>query len=119
MASNLENLKEVVVDICKEYGKDRTRLMDVVENVQKKFNRVSNEAMDIIASELSAHRVEVEGVVSFYAFLSEEKCGKIIIRVCDDIIDKFANELKNAGYISKYRFTIKKIAFYSKIEVME
>ncbi len=91
MASNLENLKEVVVDICKEYGKDRTRLMDVVENVQKKFNRVSNEAMDIIASELSAHRVEVEGVVSFYAFLSEEKCGKIIIRVCDDIIDKFAN----------------------------
>lgn len=35
-----------------------------------------------------------------------------------EIIEGFANELKNAGYISKYRFTIKKIAFYSKIGVM-
>ena len=91
MASNLENLKKVIGDICKEYGNDRARLMDIVEDVQNKFNRVSGKAMDIIASELSAHRVEVEGVVSFYAFLSEKPCGNIIIRVCNDIIDKFAN----------------------------
>ena len=33
-------------------------------------------------------RVEVEGVVSFYAFLSEGPQGEVVIRLCDDVIDR-------------------------------
>jgi [NiFe] hydrogenase diaphorase moiety large subunit len=91
MATNLETLKKDVVDICQKCGNDRTRMMDIVIAVQKKYGCVSSEAMDMIAAKVSAHRVEVESVVSFYAFLSEKQKGKVVIRVCDDIIDKMAH----------------------------
>ena len=35
-----------------------------------------------------AHRVQVEGVVSFYAFLTARATGKVVIRLCDDVIDR-------------------------------
>jgi [NiFe] hydrogenase diaphorase moiety large subunit len=46
--------------------------------------------MELLAAELSSHRVEIEGLVSFYSFFSEEPKGKITIRLCDDIVDRFA-----------------------------
>ena len=91
MTRNHKILKKDVVDICKEYGNDRTRMIDIVKAVQKEYGCVSSEAMDLIAEEVSTHRVEVEGVVSFYSFLSKQPKGKVVIRVCDDIIDKMSN----------------------------
>jgi [NiFe] hydrogenase diaphorase moiety large subunit len=44
--------------------------------------------MDLLAAQLGTHRVEVESVVSFYAFLSKRKKGRVVIRLCDDIIDR-------------------------------
>jgi [NiFe] hydrogenase diaphorase moiety large subunit len=62
--------------------------MDIVREVQARFGWISPEAIDIIAKELDIHPVEVEGMVSFYAFLSEKPKGKVVIRLCDDIIDR-------------------------------
>ena len=36
-------------------------------------------------------RVEVESTVTFYAFLSKEQKGQIVIRLCDDIIDRLSD----------------------------
>ena len=83
-----KSLEQVIKDICEECGKDRARLMDVVNAVQKEFGAVLSHAMDLIAKELDIHRVEVESVVSFYAFLSPETKGEVVIRLCNDIVDK-------------------------------
>ncbi len=83
-----QDTRAVIEGICRECGDDRTRIMDIVLAVQKKFGCVSAEATDIIAQVLSTHRVEVESVVSFYAFLSEKPKGQVVIRLCDDIIDR-------------------------------
>jgi len=85
-----ETLEAAVVEICRAYGGDRTRMMDMVRDVQERFGCVSGESMDLIAREVSAHRVEVEGVVSFYSFLSARPKGKVVIRVCNDVIDRMA-----------------------------
>ena len=90
-------LKEAVHEICQSCGNDRSRMMDIVEAVQAKFGCVSSEAMDLIAKEVSTHRVEVESVVSFYAFLSDQPKGKVVIRLCDDIID----ELKGSEAVAE------------------
>ncbi len=82
-----DNLGTAVKDICQSCGNDRTRMMDIVRAVQEKFGCVSGEAMKIIAQTCGVHRVEVESVVSFYAFLSERPKGKVIIRLCNDVID--------------------------------
>ncbi len=82
-----ENLEGAVKEICQACGQDRTRMMDIVRAVQERFGCVSSEAMDLIAKTVNVHRVEVASVVSFYAFLSDRPKGRVVIRLCDDIID--------------------------------
>ena len=43
-----------------------------------------------VAFTLGPRPVEIEGLVSFYSFFSEKKKGRIIVRLCDDIVDRFA-----------------------------
>ena len=61
--------------------------MDIVLAVQRRFGCVSLEAMEVIARKVESHRVEVESVVTFYDFLTIEPTGKVVIRLCDDIVD--------------------------------
>ncbi|MBN1142374.1 MAG: NAD(P)H-dependent oxidoreductase subunit E [Deltaproteobacteria bacterium] len=83
-----KNLKQIIENICARYQNDRTRMMDIVRAVQEQFGGVSPEAIDLIAQSTDAHRVEVESVVSFYAFLSQKPKGKVIIRLCNDVVDQ-------------------------------
>ncbi len=81
-----------IQEICAANDNDRTRMMDIVREVQKRFGCVSGEAMTAIAERVGAHRVEVQSMASFYAFLSSRPQGKVVIRVCEDIIDRFKGE---------------------------
>ncbi len=94
MSSSLE---KDVKTACEQVNRDRTRLMDIVREIQARHGCVCNEAMDSIAAELSIPRVEVESTVSFYAFLSETPKGKIVIRLCDDIVDR----MQGVGGVAK------------------
>ena len=64
-----EILETAVKQICSKNGNDRTRMMDIVREVQDRFGQVSGQAMNTIAQAVNSHRVEVESVVSFYSFL--------------------------------------------------
>ena len=75
--------------ICTSFGNDRARLMDIVRAVQQEFDHVPPEHYELIAKEAHTHRVEVESVVSFYSFLSDRKQGGVVLRLCNDIIDRF------------------------------
>jgi len=85
-----DSIKATVKEICRDCGNDRSRMMDIVRQVQQRLGCVGSEAMDAIAEAVSCHRVEVESVVSFYAFLTERPTGKVVIRLCDDVIDEMA-----------------------------
>ena len=87
----------VVAEICRTHGNDRSRMMDVALAVQQRFGCVDGTAMETIARELSASRIEVESLVSFYSFLSTEPQAKIVIRLCNDVID----EMKGAKVVAR------------------
>ncbi len=91
-----QNLDTFVAKVCKENKSDPSLMMNICIAVQREFGCVSDEAIELIAKELNTHRVEVESVVSFYAFLSKEKKGKFVIRLCNDIIDKLQGSEKVA-----------------------
>jgi [NiFe] hydrogenase diaphorase moiety large subunit len=74
-------------EICRRFGNDRTRMMDIVLEVQARFGCVSHEAMEQIARAVNTHPVEVESVVTFYSFLSVKPQGQVVIRLCSDIVD--------------------------------
>ncbi|NJN63923.1 MAG: NADH:ubiquinone oxidoreductase [Acidobacteria bacterium] len=81
-------LQRTIKEVCRTYGRDRTRMMDIVRELQERLGFIPGDAMDLIAEEVGTARVEVESVVSFYAFLSEKPKGPIVIRLCNDIVDK-------------------------------
>ena len=83
-------IAQVVQEICAASGNNRGRLLDIVRGVQEQLGHVPGEAIRAIASEVGCPRVDVESVVTFYAFFGKERRGKVVIRVCDDIIDRMA-----------------------------
>jgi len=94
-------LRAEIKKICQASGNDRTKMMDIVRAVQEKFSQVSSEAMNLIAEFTNCHRIEVEGVVSFYAFLSKKPKGTVVIRLCNDVVDKIAGVARVAEAFKK------------------
>jgi [NiFe] hydrogenase diaphorase moiety large subunit len=60
---------------------DRSRLLDILEAIQHRFGHVSDEAVQIVATELDIHRVEIDDTASFYAFLDRRPRGRFRIRL--------------------------------------
>jgi [NiFe] hydrogenase diaphorase moiety large subunit len=67
--------------IVSTHGKDRTRLLAIVQAVQAELGHVAEEAIDHLAGALGMHRIEVADTVSFYTFLDRHKKGDVHIRL--------------------------------------
>lgn len=91
----------LVRQACKKFENDKGRMMDVLWELQNALGCIDDHSMEIVARELKTSRVAVEGVVTFYSFFSREQKGKIILRVCDDIIDRHAGSEKIASAFSE------------------
>ncbi|MYM57218.1 NAD(P)H-dependent oxidoreductase subunit E [Thalassovita mangrovi] len=81
---------ERIAAICEGVGDDPHRMLDILRAVQDELRWISPAAMGLIASRTGLSRIAVEGVASFYAFLSQAPKGRVTIRLCDDIVDRFA-----------------------------
>ena len=68
-----------------QYGRDRSALIPILQEVQNHYYRISEFAMQHVADILGIHPVEVYGVVSFYSFLNNKPHGKFVIRLCRTI----------------------------------
>ncbi len=79
-----------VTAICARFGKDPHRMLDILLTVQEAHRWISPAAMETIAQAVGLTRIAVEGVASFYSFLSLAPKGRVTIRLCDDIVDRFA-----------------------------
>ena len=96
-----ENLTTIVAEVCSACDNDRSRMMDIVRGVQERYGHVSGDAMALIAAAVGSHRVEVEGVVTFYSFCTDRPQGQVVIRLCDDIIDRMAGAEQVAQVFSE------------------
>ncbi|KAF1083419.1 MAG: HoxF-like protein [Candidatus Rifleibacterium amylolyticum] len=101
LASERDQLKAEINKMAKKYDHHRSGLIPVLQLVQNVSRHISPEAMQDIAEAFKIHPVEVQGVVSFYSFLSTEKKGKFVIRLCRTIScdmagkEAVANQLEN------------------------
>ena len=79
-----------VLEICAAFGNDRHRMMDILHAIQDRYRWIAPETMETIAEAIGLSRIQVEGVASFYSFFSLEPKGRVTIRLCNDIIDRFS-----------------------------
>ncbi|MCX7679942.1 MAG: NAD(P)H-dependent oxidoreductase subunit E [Spirochaetes bacterium] len=69
----------IVKQVVSKYNNDKTRLMDIITDVQNELGCVSDETIRHIASQLQISSVDVEGVVTFYHFFSKTPRGKYTV----------------------------------------
>lgn len=75
----------LVKELAEKYGRKRESLMPILQDIVKKHNYLTDDAMVAVATELDISAAEVYGTASFYTFLDTEERGKNIIRVCKTI----------------------------------
>lgn len=79
------DLTEEIHALMAKYGDGRESLLPVLQDLQIKYGFISEFAQQEVARVLNIHPVEVYGVITFYSFLSTEKKGRNIIRLCQTI----------------------------------
>jgi NADH:ubiquinone oxidoreductase subunit E len=81
----MAEIKELVKDLAKKYGRERKNLLPILQGIHLKHHYLSKEAMLEVAKELDLASAEVYGTASFYSFLDTKADGKYKIRVCKSI----------------------------------
>ena len=96
LVSESERLRDEIIEMADKFGRERSSLMSMLQEVQAKYACVSSDAMQIIADQLGIHPVEVYGVVTFYSFLNEYPKGRYVIRLSSCVSCEMAGASKIA-----------------------
>ncbi|MFZ0472362.1 MAG: NAD(P)H-dependent oxidoreductase subunit E [Bacteroidales bacterium] len=75
----------LVKDLAEKHGRQRESLMPILQDIVRKYNYLTDDAMVEVAAELDISAAEVYGTASFYTFLDTQARGKNVIRVCKTI----------------------------------
>lgn len=78
-------LTEEIEKYVKIYGSDRSSLLPILQDIQRKQKYVSEYAQQEVARLLDIHPVEVYSVITFYSFLNSKPKGRNIVRLCQTI----------------------------------
>ena len=79
-----------------KYNQDKTRLMDILIEIQDNENYISDDAVSIISEKLGLSIVDVEQTISFYHFLSKKSLGKYTIYLNNSVISNMMGRQKIA-----------------------
>lgn len=67
-------------ELVERHGGDRSSLLPILQDVRTEFGEISDVTIQVVADRLSIAPTEVQGVVTFYAFLGRR--GRHVIRLC-------------------------------------
>lgn len=82
----MTNIENSVKEIVGKYGKNHTRLMDILIEVQNEFRHIPADAVSTISKELKISKVDVEQTISFYHFFTCKPVGKYAVYLNDSVV---------------------------------
>lgn len=85
-------LTEEIEKYIYKYGNNRSALLPVLQEIQRKHSYISDFAQQEVARMLDIHPVEVYSVISFYSFLHTKPRGRNIVRLCSTIVCEMAGK---------------------------
>ncbi|NTW39806.1 MAG: NAD(P)H-dependent oxidoreductase subunit E [Cellulomonadaceae bacterium] len=68
--------------LVEEHGRSRGALIPVLQALREERREINDVAMQVVADRLGITPVDVQGVVTFYAFLRTEATGRHVVRIC-------------------------------------
>jgi [NiFe] hydrogenase diaphorase moiety large subunit len=69
-------MKSFISKTIEKYNQDKTRLMDILIDIQSEYGYISGDSISQIAQGLQMSEVDVEQTISFYHFFSLKPTGK-------------------------------------------
>ena len=78
--------RDFILSLIEKYGDDRTYLLPILQEIQKRFLYIDEFSQQEVAEHLNIHPVEIHSVISFYSFLYDKPVGRNVIRLCKSII---------------------------------
>lgn len=73
---------EEVGKILDRHGRDKSRLIPILQEVQEVYRYLPKEIMNYVAEQLNIPAGKVYGVATFYAHFALAPKGKYLIRIC-------------------------------------
>ena len=74
-----------IEQLVEKYGKSRSSLLSILQDIQRKHSHISDFAQQEVARLLDIHPVEIYSVITFYSFLNTNLKGRNIVRLCRTI----------------------------------
>jgi NADH-quinone oxidoreductase subunit E len=74
---------EKVCEIVEKHGKQASKLIPILQEVQEEYRYLPEEVMTFVATSLGLSPAKVFGVASFYAHFALQAKGKYVLRLCD------------------------------------
>lgn len=93
------DLSRILTPILDRHGRDASRLLQMLREVQDACHYIPSEAIDRIAAHLGVPRVDVEGVAGFYSFLSTRPVGEYRILFSGNITDQMLGKDELMEYL--------------------
>jgi [NiFe] hydrogenase diaphorase moiety large subunit len=75
-----------VQTIIEKYSKDKTRLMDILIDIQYQEGYISDEAVELLSISLGVSKVDVRQTISFYHFFTESPTGKFKVYLNNSVV---------------------------------
>jgi NADH:ubiquinone oxidoreductase subunit E len=95
------SIEEELAKLTAKHGSDRSALMAILHELQSKYAKIPQDHMQVLASMLNIHAVEVQDVATFYHFYNTKAKGKHIIRMCQTMPCEMAEAKKVAEAFEK------------------
>lgn len=72
-------MENTVKQIVQNYGNDRTRLMDILIDIQEHFGYIAQEAIEQLSELLAMSQVDITQTITFYHFFTLKPVGKYTV----------------------------------------
>lgn len=85
LVMEINALSEEIESLVKQYGSERSALLQILQAIQRKHKYISDFAQQEVARFMNIHPVEVYSVITFYSFLHSKPQGRNIVKLCKTI----------------------------------
>ena len=75
-------MKDALSGILKKYGKDKSQLVSILQDIQLEFNYLPRQALERLSKKMDIPQSQVYSMATFFRAFSLKKRGKHIVNVC-------------------------------------
>jgi len=75
-------MKDRLSGILKKYGKDKSQLVSILQDIQSEYNYLPRQALEKLSKKMDIPQSQVYSMATFFRAFSLKKRGKHIVNVC-------------------------------------